>query len=792
MDHSKINNVSLGKKCLFLSGNDNWHTRKLEEANLDSIMMTDGPNGVRKCQIDTMVIESSTEPATVFPCNVLLGSTWNKEIAYKYGKALGEEAKDKGVSILLGPGVNIKRNPLCGRNFEYLSEDPYLAGFIAASYIDGLQSNKVAASLKHFAANNQENYRNLVDEIIDERALREIYLKPFEIATKLSQPKTIMTSYNKINGAFSSDNKWLLDNVARKEWGFKGIFVSDWRGLGHVVKATEAGLNLEMPTSGTRNAKILSDAVNKGLIKESTIDKRVYELAKFVNECQKNKSLKIKVDYNQHHELAKEIAGDGMVLLKNENDILPLKETEKVFFVGDFLYKDKFEGNGSSHATPRKLINLFNELGGVKNAEFGKGYDLDLNSLKKEDLIDVKGKALKTDKVVVFIGPNDTIESEGYDRKNLKLPKNQLKLINYLYKYNKNIIIVLINGAPYELPFVNKVSAVLEAYLGGEAYSEALKDVLYGKIVPSGRLAETFPLKYNDVPSSRFFPGGSKTSEYRESIFVGYRYYDTYDKKVLYPFGYGLSYSKFIYRNLSLTLSKKDLIVSFYIKNYGLYKAKEVSEIYIGSPSSDVFKPKKELKDFIKNEFDVREGKVLRVKIPLENLKYYNVKEKRWVLSDGDYTIYVGGDSLNPALTGVINISSEDNAESPYNKDNLTSYYNGKITSISKKEFSNLIGGKLSGKNARWFPPFNEDSCFNTISHTIVGAILKHEIGKNQTIKDNPEYLKQLYQMPFRQLIMLGCDNITDQEIKGFYDFINGHTSKKNSELTKSLFSKLG
>jgi len=789
MDHAKISKISLEKKCLFLSGSDNWHTRKLEEVNLEPIMMTDGPNGVRKCETDSMVIEAKTEPATVFPCNVLLGSTWDKEIAYKYGKALGEEAKDKDVSILLGPGINIKRNPLCGRNFEYLSEDPYLAGFIAANYINGLQSNKVAASLKHFAANNQENYRNLINEIIDERALREIYLKPFELATELAQPKTIMTSYNKINGVFSSDNKWLLDDVARKDWGYKGVFISDWRGLGHVVNATEAGLNLEMPTSGTRNAKILENAVKTGLIKESIVNERVYELAKFIEECQKNKNSGFKADYDKHHELAKEIAGDGMVLLRNENEVLPLKENEKVLFVGDFLFKDKFEGGGSSHATPRKLINLLDELKENAKIDYTTGYKLELNKLIKEDLLAVKEKALKADKVVIFIGPKEIVESEGYDRKNLKLPSNQLKLINYLTKLNKDIIVVLINGAPYELPFANKVSAILEAYLGGEAYSEALKDVLYGAIIPSGRLAETFPLKYKDVPSYKYFPGGTKTSEYRDSIFVGYRYYDTFDKKVLYPFGYGLSYSKFIYRNLSLTLSSKELIVSFSVKNYGLYKAKEVSEIYVGSPSDGVFRAKKELKDFIKNEFNVREEKVLRVKIPLDNLKYYNVKEKKWILSGGDYTIYVGGDSLNSALTGVINIPSEDKVESPYNKGQLGGYYSGKVNSISKKEFSILIGEKLTNKNAKWFPPFNEDSCFNTISHTIIGAVLKHEVGKN--LKDNPEYLIQLYQTPFRQLMMMGCDKITDEEIKGFYDFINGHTSKKNRELVKSLFTKL-
>src|SRR5574344_225286 len=791
MDKKKFEKIKLEDRCLFLSGADNWHTREIKELNLKPIMMTDGPNGVRKCNLDSMVIEMSTDPATVFPCNVLLASTWNKDIAYKYGKVLGEETKDKGVSILLGPGINIKRNPLCGRNFEYLSEDPYLAGYISANYIKGLQSNGIACSLKHFAANNQENYRNLINEIIDERALREVYLKPFEIAVKEAKPKTIMTSYNKINGYFSSDNKWLLDDVCRKEWGYDGVFISDWRGLGHIVDATKAGLNLEMPTSGKRNAEDLLEAVKSHNIDEKYVNERGYELAKFIEECLKNKDEKFKADYKRNHEIAREIAADGIILLKNADDVLPLKAEEKILYVGDLLTKDKFEGGGSSHATPKDLRNLKKTLED-KNASFVKGYDLD-DSLKlnNELLSEAINKAKTSDKVVVFVGPDDKVESEGYDRSNLSLPKSQIKLVIELSKVNKNIVVVLLNGAPYELPFKNEVKGILEAYLGGEAYSEAIKDILYAKVVPSGRLAETFPIKYEDVPSSKYFPGGNMTSEYRDSIFVGYRYYETFGKQVNYPFGYGLSYSKFTYSDLKLCLNEKGLIISFKVKNLGPYVAKEVSEIYIGSPANGVFKAKKELKDFAKTELKVRETKELHIEIPLDKLKYFNVAEKKWVLNSGNYYVYVGGDSHNEELKGLINIESKEEEVNPYNSKDLKSYYDGSIKNISKREFAKLIGKKIPRANSKWFPPFNEDNCLNTIRHTIIGHALRKAMLKNETIKNNPEYLSQLMQLPFRQLMMMGADNISREEIKGFYDFINGKATKKNADLVKSLFSKI-
>jgi len=790
MDKRKYEKIKLESRCLFLSGADNWHTRELKELGLKSILMTDGPNGVRRCNSDSMVIEESTDPATVFPTNTLLASTWNKELAYKYGEALGTEAKDKGVSILLGPGVNIKRNPLCGRNFEYLSEDPYLAGYISANYINGLQSNNIACSLKHFAANNQENYRNLINEIIDERALREIYLKPFEIAVKNSHPKTIMTSYNKINGYFSSDNKWLLDDVCRKEWGFDGVYMSDWRGLGHVVEATKAGLNLEMPTSGSKNAEDLASAVKAGLIDEKEVNERGLELARLVEKLLKTKDDNFKADYKSNHELAREIASDGIILLKNSDNILPLKQNDRVLYVGDLLYKDKFEGGGSSHATPKDLKNLCETLRDEK-AIFAKGYELDKEKLESSLIDEVLEKIKVADKVIMFIGPDEKVESEGYDRKNLLLPRSQIELINLITKITKNVVVVLINGAPYELPFVGKINGLLEAYLGGEAYAEAIKDVLYGKSIPSGRLAETFPIRYEDVPSSKYFPGGSQTSEYRDSIFVGYRYYETHNIPVRYPFGFGLSYSNFSYSGLTTKVDKNVLKVSFKVKNLGPYDAKEVSEIYAGCEVNSVFKAKKELKEFVKTALKVNEEKTISIDIPLDNLKYFNVKEKKWVLDGGVYSLYVGGDSHKEAIKCNFKVSSKVLSENPYNSNELPSYYNGDVKNISSKEFSKLMGFKLPSKNAKWFPPFNEDNCLNTISHTIAGYILKKEVKNNPTLKANPEYLSQLLQMPFRQLIMMGGDKITREEIKGFYDFINGHMNKHNILLVKSMFSKI-
>jgi Beta-glucosidase-related glycosidases len=793
MERSKISKIDLKTKCQFLSGKDNWCTKELKDVHLKPIMMTDGPNGVRKCLTDSMVIESATVEATCFPCNVLLASTWNKKIAYEYGKALGEEAKENDVSILLGPGVNIKRTPLCGRNFEYLSEDPYVAGYIASEYIKGLQSNGVACSLKHFAGNNQETYRNQISDVVDERTLREIYLKPFEICVKDAKPKTIMTSYNKINGVYSSDNKWLLDDVCRKEWGYDGVFISDWRGLGHITLATEAGLNLEMPYSGERSSILLYNAVKENKISEKIVDDRVFELANFIENLSNNEKEVVKVDYEKHHKLAKEIASDGIVLLRNEEKILPLKEEDKVLICGDFLTFDKFEGGGSSHVNAKNITPLKKAFEGHKNVTFARGYNINNDkSLDRTLLDEALTKAKEANKVIIFIGYKENVESEGYDRDDMKLPKSQLKFINEILKQNKNVVVVLITGSPVELPFRNDIKGLLETYFAGEAYSEALNDILFGLVSPSGRLAETFPIKYKDIPCYKFYPGGSATCEYRESIFVGYRYYETFFKPVAYPFGFGLSYASFAYRNLSLRLNKDSLSISFKVKNTSNIKAKEVVEIYVGAPTCGVFKPHKELKDFDKIELESNEERVLHYDIPFSNLKYFNAKTHKWVLNPGEYRVYVGGDSFVEVLSAGIVIKSDDKTTSPYNKKELAEYYNGHLKDIDQEEFSLLMGSKLPKKNLKLFGPINEDYSIETIKHSFVGLILYLVVKNNKYLKkQEPMYYRSALSMPFRQILMMAMDNISEEERVVFYKVLNGHLTPKNLKVIKTLIKKI-
>ena len=773
MERKDISKLTLEEKCYFLSGADNWSTRALDKIGLKSILMTDGPYGIRKVLKGSGIGDEQSVKATGFPTNVVLGSTFNKELAYKFGHALGEEAKHYNVDMVLGPGICIKRSPLCGRNFEYISEDPYVSGLLSSEYIKGLQENGVGCSLKHFACNNQETYRSMVDEVVDERALREIYLKGFEIAVKNSQPMSIMTSYNKINGVFSSDNKWLLTDVARNEWGFKGFFVSDWGGCAHRDLAVLAGEELEMPCSGKKAPELLIQAVNDGKIDESAIDERVLCLANSLMEAQKRRVENYECDFEKNHKVAKEVSDEGMVLLKNENDVLPLKKEEKVLFVGDFLNFDKFEASGSSTVNARNIVGVKKAIGENGNIIYASGYSMNEKGLNESSLNESLTKAKDAAKVVLFMGLGEFDESESYDRKTLDLPKNQITLLNKLYEVNKHIVVVLINGAPVTMPFIDKVDGILEAYLGGEAYGQSIVDILYGNVNPSGRLAESFPISIKDTPCYKYFPGGTNASYYKESVFVGYRYYSTFKKPTLFPFGFGLSYSKFQYRNMNIVLKNEKVSISCKIKNISNIDGKEVVQVYVGGPKTTVYKPIKELKDFTKIYLKAGEEKQFYMEIPFENLKYYNYKEHKWVLETGTYSIYVGGDSENHMLSKDFYIQSNERIGSPYFRSQIISYYEGKIQKVPNHEFETICGHKLPKLNLSKFK-ITDNHCFRTCRSKLIGRIIYKVLTSRKELKKNPFYLEIALTTPFRQMFLFSGDSISYEEQKAILKVMNG------------------
>ena len=773
MERKDISKLTLEEKCYFLSGADNWSTRALDKIGLKSILMTDGPYGIRKVLKGSGIGDEQSVKATGFPTNVVLGSTFNKELAYKFGHALGEEAKHYNVDMVLGPGICIKRSPLCGRNFEYISEDPYVSGLLSSEYIKGLQENGVGCSLKHFACNNQETYRSMVDEVVDERALREIYLKGFEIAVKNSQPMSIMTSYNKINGVFSSDNKWLLTDVARNEWGFKGFFVSDWGGCAHRDLAVLAGEELEMPCSGKKAPELLIQAVNDGKIDESVIDERVLCLANSLMEAQKRRVENYECDFEKNHKVAKEVSDEGMVLLKNENDVLPLKKEEKVLFVGDFLNFDKFEASGSSTVNARNIVGVKKAIGENGNIIYASGYSMNEKGLNESSLNESLTKAKDAAKVVLFMGLGEFDESESYDRKTLDLPKNQITLLNKLYEVNKHIVVVLINGAPVTMPFIDKVDGILEAYLGGEAYGQSIVDILYGNVNPSGRLAESFPISIKDTPCYKYFPGGTNASYYKESVFVGYRYYSTFKKPTLFPFGFGLSYSKFQYRNMNIVLKNEKVSISCKIKNISNIDGKEVVQVYVGGPKTTVYKPIKELKDFTKIYLKAGEEKQFYMEIPFENLKYYNYKEHKWVLETGTYSIYVGGDSENHMLSKDFYIQSNERIGSPYFRSQIISYYEGKIQKVPNHEFETICGHKLPKLNLGKFK-ITDNHCFRTCRSKLIGRIIYKVLTSRKELKKNPFYLEIALTTPFRQMFLFSGDSISYEEQKAILKVMNG------------------
>ena len=653
--------MTLEEKAGMCSGLDFWHLKEVEHLGIPKVMVSDGPHGLRKQDEkgDHLGINDSIK-AVCFPPAVLSACSFDRGLMEEMGKAIGREAQANDVSVVLGPAVNIKRSPLCGRNFEYYSEDPYLAGEIAAAFVKGVQSQHVGTSIKHFAANNQEYRRMSSSSEIDERTLREIYFPAFETAVKKAQPYTFMCSYNQINGTFASENKWLLTDVLRGEWGFKGYVMSDWGAVNDRVKGLEAGLELEMPASGGDNDSMIVKAVKDGALEEKILDQAVERILRIIFEYADHRKPQ-EFTMEKDHEEAQHIAEESMVLLKNENHILPLKTSEKAAFIGGFARNPRFQGGGSSHINCFKTTNVLDSVPCDAQVVYAEGFPADRDFYDKALADEAVKAAAEADKAVIFAGLPESFESEGYDRSHMRLPECQNRLITEILKVQPNTVIVLHNGSPVEMPWLGEIKGLLETYLGGQAGGAAAANILYGKINPSGKLAETMPLKLSDNPSYLNFGGGEKV-EYREGIFVGYRYYDTKEMDVAFPFGYGLSYTTFAYSNLKLSMEnpteKDTVMVSADVTNTGKSAGKEVVQLYIRDLTGSAIRPEKELKGFEKVFLEPGETKTVTMELNKRSFAWYNTELHDWFAASGDYEILVGASSRDIRLTETLHLNS--------------------------------------------------------------------------------------------------------------------------------------
>lgn len=655
-----LSQMTLEEKCSLLSGLNFWQTQAVERLGLPAVMMTDGPHGLRKQAeaADHLGLNQSV-PATCFPSGVGLGSSWDPALIEEVGRLIGEEAKTQGVSIVLGPACNIKRSPLCGRNFEYISEDPFLSSRMAKHHIIGMQSQGIGTSIKHFCANNQESRRMTVDTIVDERTLREIYLASFEEAIREARPWTVMCSYNKVNGTYLSDNQRLLTDILRDEWQYSGIVVSDWGAVNDRTAGVLAGMDLEMPGSGGSNDRKVVAAVRSGELAEANVDQMASRILDLVFAAIDNLEPDFQADMDAHHIRARELAAQCVVLLKNDAAVLPLSTAKPLAVIGSFAENPRYQGGGSSHINPTRLTRALNEIRKVcPDVSYAAGFSLSSDAIDPNLFSDALAKAQAAGTAVIFAGLPDHYESEGYDRKHISLPPNQNALIAEVARVCPQVVVVLANGSPVAMPWISQVSAVLEGYLPGQAGGGAVTDVLFGKVNPSGRLAETFPLRLEDNPSYLDFPGFNDRVEYREGIYVGYRYYDKRAIEVLFPFGHGLSYTTFAYADLTVSQEKltdlDTLTVSFTVENIGKVTGSEVVQLYLAYPAAVIARAPQELKDFAKVHLAPGEKTTVSLSLNRRCFAYYDVPSRDWLVESGPVEIRIGASSRDIRLTRTV------------------------------------------------------------------------------------------------------------------------------------------
>lgn len=752
MDIKKIiSKMTLEEKVALCSGSDFWHTKSIERLGVPNIMFSDGPYGLRKQDLknDNLGINNSIK-AVCFPASCATAASFNRSLIYRLGEGLGIACQSENVATILGPAVNIKRSPLCGRNFEYFSEDPFLTSEMATNYIKGVQSKNIGTSIKHFLANNQEHRRMTSSSNIDERTLREIYLTAFESPIVDGKPWSVMCSYNRVNGVQVSESYRFLTTVLRNEWGFDGYVLSDWGAVKDRILGLKAGLDLEMPSSNGMNDKDIIEAVGDGSLDEKILNKSVERILNSVFKYEKNKNVNVEWNKEEQHKLAREIEDECIVLLKNE-DILPLDGKSSTAFIGLFAKEPRYQGGGSSHINSFKIESALEAVKSKQNVLYAQGYNVDSEIINRNLINEAVSIAKNVKTAVVFVGLPDSFESEGYDRKHMKLPVNQTELIKAIIEVQPNTVIVLHNGSPIEMPWINEVKGVIELYLGGQAVGASTVDILYGDVNPSGRLPETFPIKLEDNPSYLFYGGEKDNVEYREGIFVGYRYYDKKNIDVLYPFGYGLSYTKFKYSNMKLDKKRmRDtdiLTVSVDITNVGDVFGKEVVQVYVEDVDGDIIRPIRELKGFEKVPLYPGETKTVSFKLSKRSFAYFNTEINDWHVESGEFIISIGKSSREIICNSKIFVESTVKIPIIYN-------YNTTIGDLLNNTETMMVLKPLLDKfgEKSLFTQVSSESSLEAISLEMLEAMIKY--------------------MPLRQLLSFG-NIINRQELNRIIDELN-------------------
>ena len=781
-----IDRMNIEEKVALCSGADNWTTKAFETYGIPSIRMTDGPHGLRKQKDggDEPGVGKSI-PATCFPTACATACSWDRDLMVEMGKAIGEEALQEGVSIVLGPGVNIKRNPLCGRNFEYFSEDPYLAGVLAAHWIKGVQSQGVGTSLKHFAANNQENLRLQSDSIIDERALREIYLTAFEIAVKQAQPLTIMCAYNMLNGVFCSDNRRLLRAILREEWGFEGLVMSDWGALNDKAAGFKAGLDLEMPGGVGYFDPMAIHALQSGALSEDYLDESVDRILKMVFSCHEKLNENYHYDAEAHHQLARKIAAQSAVLLKNKGNILPISKEKKIAVIGALAEQPRYQGAGSSFINPTFLISGLDGMDAYQaNYTYYPGYYLK-ESGDETLLQEAAAGAKESDVALVFIGLTEDYESEGFDRQDLSLPPSHNRLVEAVAGANPNTVVVLFGGAPVELPWLPRVKAVLNMYLPGQAGGLAAADLLFGEITPCGKLAESYPLAYEDVPSAGTYRSGGKQAQYREGIYVGYRYYDKVRKDVAFPFGFGLSYTTFEYEDLAVSKEKMSaddtLSVSATIRNTGRVAGAEIVQLYVRYLKEEVYRPEKELKGFVKVFLKPGEKKQVTFTLERRSFAVYDAAAMKWAVPDGEYAICLAASSRDVRLRQTVRVAGD---ETNWQDHQMPNWYLAPSGEPSQADFEKILGHKIEPVAEAHKGTFTLDCSMRDMrSSFIIRLVTRYYEGvigqKSGGVDyDNPNFkmmMETSMTTPLKKLITTSDGELSANLAEGLVHFANGH-----------------
>jgi len=792
MKHTDIiSKMTLKQKAQFVSGRNYWYLHSASEFGLPGIMMTDGPNGLRKQNTEKRpdgIGLGNSVPSTCFPPAVTAACSWDEDLLRLAGEAIAKECLAEKVSVILGPGTNIKRSPVCGRNFEYFSEDPLLAGKCSAALVNGIQSKGVGTSLKHFACNSQEAFRMVIDEIIDERTIREIYFPAFEICVKEARPWTVMNAYNKINGVYASQNKWLQEDVLRREWGFDGLVVTDWGASVDRVSGLECGTDLEMPSSGSLNTKKIISAVENGTLHEKVLDKAVDNIIDLIEKAKPALKKNHTYDKNEHHKIARKIAEGSMVLLKNEDKILPLKKGQRIAVIGEMAKAPRFQGAGTSVINPTMLDNAYDALLklGV-TVSYAQGYDKSRDELDEALIKEAVKNAKTADIAIVFAGLTEGFEAEGYDRKNIEMPSCQNHLISEVAKANSNTVVVLAGGSVIHMPWIDEVKGLLNSGLGGQAGGSAAANILAGKVNPSGKTAETYPVNFNDNPTYGNYPGGPVTSEHRESVYIGYRYYDTAQKDVLFPFGYGLSYTTFAYSDIKLSADEiKDtdtVTVSFKIKNTGKTDGAEIAQIYVADKESTIFRPVKELRAFQKVFLKAGEEKEVSVQLSKRAFAFWNIGIHDWMVETGEFDILVGASSRDIKLFKTIIVASTDIAEIPDYRKTAPAYYTADINNMNGRQFESVYGKAMPSSEIDRNKKIDIYCCINDAQYTKWGgkmAKLIKWIMTKMGSKENGDgamLAAMATQIPIRNFVQMSMGVFSPKMAEGLLNILNDDES---------------